>query len=66
VAEQLRLLKIRDVCVRLSMGRSYVYRLIQTQVLRSVRVGGARRVLTSDLEDFMLRLREEDGNDDGS
>jgi len=66
MADELLLLKVRDVCLRLSMGRSYVYGLIQTQALRSVRVGGARRVLTSDLEEFVMRLKEQGDDSDVS
>jgi excisionase family DNA binding protein len=54
-----QLLKVEEVCRRLSLGRSFVYRLIQMETLRSVRVGGARRVLLSDLEDFMRGLKDE-------
>ena len=60
MAEELLLLKVQDVCVRLSLGRSYVYRLLQTQALRSVRVGGSRRVLLRDLEDFVHSLGADD------
>jgi excisionase family DNA binding protein len=58
------LLKISDVCERLSLRRSFVYRLIQQQTLPSVRVGGARRVIARDLEDFVARLKG-DGESDG-
>jgi excisionase family DNA binding protein len=54
-----QLLKVEEVCRRLSLGRSFVYRLIQMETLRSVRVGGARRILLSDLEDFMRGLKDE-------
>ncbi|MDP9238014.1 MAG: helix-turn-helix domain-containing protein [Chloroflexota bacterium] len=37
-----------------------VYRLIQTEALKSVRVGGSRRVVVADLEEFVSRLKETD------
>jgi excisionase family DNA binding protein len=54
-----QLLKVEDVCRRLSLGRSFVYRLIQMGTLRSVRIGGARRVLLSDLEEFIRGLKDD-------
>ena len=57
------LLRVEDAARRLGLGRSLTYRFIQTGQLRSVKVGGARRIMSSDLEEFVLRLREED---DGS
>lgn len=50
------LLRIDQVCERLQLGRSLVYRLIQQETLKSVRIGGARRVLVSDLESFVRTL----------
>ncbi len=50
------LLRIDEVCERLALGRSFVYRLIQTEQLTSVRIGGARRVLASDLERLVRQL----------
>ncbi len=54
------LLKIKDVAKRLSLGRSLVYRLVSCGDLRSVTVGRSRRVLASDLEEFVKRLGEDD------
>lgn len=52
------LLKVEEAARRLSLGRSLTYRLLQTGELPSIRVAGARRVLASDLEAFVARLRE--------
>lgn len=61
MAERL-LLTVKEAAERLALGRSMAYRLIQSGALRSVKVGAARRVLVSDLEDFVQHLREdEDG-----
>ena len=38
--------------------------LIRRNELKSVLVGSARRVLVSDLEEFVKRLREGNGSDD--
>lgn len=54
------LLKINEVSRRLGFGRSFVYqRFIQSGLLPSIKVGGARRVLRSDLEQFVARLKEQ-------
>lgn len=58
------LLKVPDVARRLGLGRSFVYQhLIQSGTLPSIKVGGARRVLASDLEEFVRGLREASGDD---
>lgn len=55
------LITVAEAARRLSLGRSFVYqRFIQTGALRSIKVGGARRVLVSDLVEFVGRLREEE------
>jgi excisionase family DNA binding protein len=35
------------------------YRLIQTGGLPSLKIGGARRILVADLEEFVQSLRDE-------
>ncbi len=59
------LLKVTDVAARLALGRSLTYQYIQSGELRSVKVGGARRVLVSDLEEFVKQLRERSEEDGG-
>jgi excisionase family DNA binding protein len=57
------LLRVNDVANRLRLGRSFVYqRFIQTGLLPSVKIGGARRVVASDLEDFVRQLRRDGGH----
>ena len=53
------LLTVLDVAHRTSWSRSFVYRLIQTEQLRSISLGRSRRVLVADLEAFVRRLGEE-------
>jgi excisionase family DNA binding protein len=62
--EALLLLKVTAAAAKLSMGRSVMYRYIQTGALRSVKIGGARRILVSDLRDFVRRLSEEAERDE--
>jgi excisionase family DNA binding protein len=51
------LIDVPEAARRLGLGRSFVYqRLIQTGQLRSIKVGGARRILVSDLEAFVANL----------
>jgi excisionase family DNA binding protein len=58
------MIDVKEAGRRLGLGRSTTYSLIQRGVLRSVRVGGARRVLVSDLEEFVLRLKEDTDDSD--
>jgi excisionase family DNA binding protein len=60
------LLRVEGAAKRLGIGRSLAYRFIQSGELRSVKIGGARRVLVSDLEDFVKRLKEESDDDGGA
>lgn len=48
-----RLLRIEAVAKRLSVSRSMAWKLIDSGVLRSVRIGRAVRVLPSDLEAYL-------------
>lgn len=52
------LLTVKEAAQRLALGRSFVYQLLQRGTLRSVTIGRSRRVLVSDLEEFVRRLRE--------
>ncbi len=53
------LLRVEEAARRLGLGRSLTYRFIQAGTLRSVKVAGARRVLVSDLVEFVRNLRDE-------
>lgn len=59
MCESWLLLRVEDCAHRLRLGRSLTYRFIQSGELRSIKVAGARRVLVSDLEEFVRRLRED-------
>jgi excisionase family DNA binding protein len=62
MCEQL-LLRVEEAARRLNIGRSLAYRFIQSGQLPSVKVAGARRVLVSDLEEFVSQLKESDEQD---
>jgi excisionase family DNA binding protein len=51
-----RLLKVPDVVERLGVSRAKVYELMASGELRSVRVGGSRRVDSDDLDRFVAGL----------
>jgi len=48
-----RLLRIEEVAERLSISRSFAWKLIATGELRSIRIGRAVRVRPLDLEAFL-------------
>src|SRR5512144_920095 len=50
------LLKIPDVVARLGVSRAKVYELMASGELRTVRIGGSRRVHVDDLTRFIARL----------
>jgi excisionase family DNA binding protein len=50
------LLRAEDVARRLQIGRTKVYDLIRSGALRSVKVGGCRRVTQAALADFIAEL----------
>jgi excisionase family DNA binding protein len=53
------LLTVPEAAHQLGIKRSLTYRLIQTGDLKSLKVGGARRVLVSDLHEFVRHLQEQ-------
>lgn len=53
-----RLLRVDEVCSRLTLGRTRVYELIQSGELPSLRVGAARRVPAAALEQFITDRME--------
>jgi excisionase family DNA binding protein len=54
------LLRAEEVAEELGIGRSTVYRLLQTGQLRGVLIGKARRFSRAEVEAFVERLRESD------
>jgi len=53
------LLTVPEAAMRLGLGRSLIYQLVMSGELASVKVGRARRVPVSALENFVERIAEE-------
>ena len=53
------LLRPEDAARALGVGRTKVYELMRSGALRSVRVGGLRRIPVAALKEFVTRLEEE-------
>ena len=56
------LLTTKEAAEVLGIGRSTVYELMYAGHLESVRIGAARRIPTVALEEFVRRLREQEGS----
>lgn len=54
------LLTVPEVAQRLSLGRSFVYQLVMKGEIRSIKVGRARRIPVTALEQFIATRMEED------
>lgn len=50
------LLTVEEAADRLGIGRSHMYRYLERGELRSVRLGRCRRVVLSDLLEFIVAL----------
>lgn len=58
-ADSKLLLTIPEVAFRLGLGRSFVYQLVMSGKIPSIKLGRARRVPASALEDFVAgRLKD--------
>lgn len=55
------LLTLEETAEALSIGRTKLYELLALGVLRSVRIGGSRRVPADAIEEFVGRLSEDEG-----
>jgi len=51
------LLTVEEAADRLSVGRTYMFELIRSGTVPSVRVGKLRRVRPEDLEGYVAALR---------
>ena len=51
------LINVEEAARRLGIGRSHIYRYIESGRLRSVRLGRSRRVSPRDLETFVDQIR---------
>lgn len=59
VVQQPLLFRPEEAARRLGVGRTMVYELIRSGRLRSVKVGGARRITAAALVDFVAELERE-------
>jgi len=48
-----KLLTIQEVCSRLNLSRTTIWRLMNQHGLRFIRIGGARRIRDCDLETWL-------------
>jgi excisionase family DNA binding protein len=55
--EDLQLLSVDEVCKVLGMGKSWVYRMLRSGEVPSVKLGGSVKVMRADLEEFLLKHR---------
>lgn len=55
------LITINEAARRLSIGRSHIYDQMQRGALRSIHIGRSRRILESDLDEFIDQLLQETG-----
>lgn len=60
------LITVVEAARRLSIARSHIYKHLQRGTLPSVYIGRSRRILVSDLEAFVERLRDLEGRSPGS
>ena len=54
---QSRMLKATEVAKILNVSRSHAYKLMKTNEIPSIRIGGARRVRDIDLQNFIQQNR---------
>ncbi|GAA0358316.1 helix-turn-helix domain-containing protein [Actinoallomurus spadix] len=55
-----RLVRPEDAADALGVGRTKVYELMRSGALRSVKIGGLRRIPAAALAEFVAQLEEED------
>jgi excisionase family DNA binding protein len=54
------LLRPEDAATVLGIGRTKVYELMRSRALRSVRIGGLRRIPATALAEFVAQLEEQE------
>jgi excisionase family DNA binding protein len=54
------LVRPEDAAIALGIGRTKVYQLMRSGALRSVKIGGLRRIPATALADFVAKLQEQD------
>jgi excisionase family DNA binding protein len=56
---QVLLVRPEDAAIALGIGRTKVYELMRSGALRSVKIGGLRRIPAMALADFVAKLEEQ-------
>lgn len=54
------LLRPEDAAAALGIGRTKVYELMRSRALRSVKVGGLRRIPSTAITEFVTQLEEQE------
>jgi len=54
------LVRPEDAAMALGIGRTKVYELMRSGTLRSVKIGGLRRIPATALADFVAQLEEQE------
>jgi excisionase family DNA binding protein len=54
------LVRPEDAAIALGIGRTKVYELMRSGALRSVKIGGLRRIPATALADFVAKLEEQE------
>ncbi len=54
------LVRPEDAAIALGIGRTKVYELMRAGALRSVKIGGLRRIPATALADFVAKLEEQE------
>lgn len=54
------LLRPEDAATALGIGRTKVYELMRSRALRSVKIGGLRRIPATALAEFVAQLEEQE------
>lgn len=57
-----RLLRLSEVCERLKISPSTLWRLVRKGEIKQIRVGGTKRIRASSLEKFLDASEENFGN----
>jgi excisionase family DNA binding protein len=57
------LLTLKETAVALRLGRSKLYELMAAGKLRSVKIGGSRRISATALAEFVAALEAQDEGD---
>jgi excisionase family DNA binding protein len=58
-----KLLNVNEAATALGLGRSLVYTLVASGELVSIKIGRARRIPLSALDEFIAKRLEEETND---